>query len=179
MRSPDSTPCVLRLSARWEFTGLPILGRAGPVLPLPSTLHPGAEFLEGRDPDSASQVMVGLGSCRHAQERGPRGTCPISPLSLHPTSLHPTPCSGSSAEAGTFQDRWGSQVVTSRRALLRSHLLAWDPLCPGMGVLGMGVPSQSWGWAGPQARAEGGDQPSGPRGPSTWRARLPAAPDSN
>ena len=43
----------------------------------------------------------------------------------------------------------------------------------------MGVLSQSWGWASPQAQAKGGDQPSGPRGPLTRRARLPAAPGSN
>ena len=66
-------------------------------------------------------------------------------------------------------------MVTPRRVLPWPHLLAWDRPCP----LGMGVLSQSWGWAGPQARAEGGDQPSGPRGPLTRRARLPAAPGSN
>lgn len=94
------------------------------MLPLPSTLPPSAEFLEGRDPDSASQVMLGLGparghrlgaqplsatpgSCRQTQERGTQGTCP---LSLHTTGLCPTPCSGSPAEVGTFEDgrapRW-------------------------------------------------------------------------
>ena len=94
------------------------------MLPLPSTLPPSAEFLEGRDPDSASQVMLGLGparghrlgaqplsatpgSCRQTQERGTQGTCP---LRLHTTGLCPTPCSGSPAEVGTFEDgrapRW-------------------------------------------------------------------------
>lgn len=117
--SPDSSPaphCVLRPSA--SRVSMPLLSWGG----LLSTLPPGAEFLEGRGPDSVSQVMLGLGparghrlgaqllsatpgSCGQAQEQGPWGTCSLSPLSFHPTSLHPTPCSGSPAEAGTFQER--------------------------------------------------------------------------